>query len=135
MTFRLTYSTMFNPPPELHEQFDAALEKIRGSLGENHDHFINGADVPGDMRVNDTSPINTEWVLGEFPVAGIDQVDAAVAAAKAALPTLIALRERRPEPGRDTNPSVAGKGPAARAKVSRRFTILRSTCVSSHKRL
>ena len=22
MTFRLTYSTMFNPPPELHERFD-----------------------------------------------------------------------------------------------------------------
>jgi 1-pyrroline-5-carboxylate dehydrogenase len=86
MTFRLTYSTMFNPPPELHEQFDTALEKIRGSLGESRDHLINGADVSAETRVNDTSPINTEWVLGKFPVAGPDQVDAAVAAAKAACP-------------------------------------------------
>jgi len=24
--FKLTYSTMFNPPPELHAHFDAALQ-------------------------------------------------------------------------------------------------------------
>lgn len=86
MTFRLTYSTMFNPPPELHEQFDAALSSVRTSLDENHDHFINGADVSADARIDDTSPINTDWVLGKFPIAGQKQVDAAVAAARAAFP-------------------------------------------------
>lgn len=29
MSFRLTYSTMFDPPPELHAQFDAALARVR----------------------------------------------------------------------------------------------------------
>jgi len=86
MTFRLTYSTMFNPPPELHEQFDAALATVRESLGENHDHFVNGDDVPAETRVDDLSPINTDWVLGKFPVAGEEQVNAAVAAAQAAFP-------------------------------------------------
>ncbi len=86
MTFRLTYSTMFNPPAELHERFDAALEKVRGNLGERYGHFIDGADAPGDSQIEDVSPINTDWVLGKFPVAGKDQVKAAVAAAKAAFP-------------------------------------------------
>jgi 1-pyrroline-5-carboxylate dehydrogenase len=86
MTFRLTYSTMFNPPPELHERFDAALDKVRGTLGENHDHFIDGADVGAADRIEDLSPINTNWVLGKFPAAGVDAVNAAVAAANAAFP-------------------------------------------------
>lgn len=86
MTFRLTYSTMFDPPPELHERFDAALENVRGSLGEEHDHYISGANVAGETRVDDVSPINTNWVLGRFPVAGLDEVNAAVAAADSAFP-------------------------------------------------
>ena len=27
--FKLTYSTMFNPPPELHARFDAALAEFK----------------------------------------------------------------------------------------------------------
>jgi 1-pyrroline-5-carboxylate dehydrogenase len=77
---------MFNPPPELHQRFDAALEKVRGNLGESHSHFINGADVVAAETIDDVSPINTSWVLGKFPVAGAEQVNAAVAAAKDAFP-------------------------------------------------
>jgi acyl-CoA reductase-like NAD-dependent aldehyde dehydrogenase len=84
MTFRLTYSTMFSPPPELHDKFEAALESLRANLGREHDHFINGLDAPAKTRMEDVSPINTDWVLGNFPVARQEQVDAAVAAAKAA---------------------------------------------------
>jgi 1-pyrroline-5-carboxylate dehydrogenase len=86
MTFQLTYSTMFNPPPELHQRFDEALEKVRGRLGQSHGHLINGCDVTATPEINDVSPINTDWVLGKFPVAGQEQVGAAVAAAKAAFP-------------------------------------------------
>ena len=32
MTFTLTYSTMFDPPGEMHERFDAAFRDIRRSL-------------------------------------------------------------------------------------------------------
>ncbi len=40
MDFKLTYATMFNPPEELHTQFDAALAKVRSRPRERicHDH-------------------------------------------------------------------------------------------------
>ena len=34
--FKLTYSTMFAPPRELHERFDAALARVRQGLGQTH---------------------------------------------------------------------------------------------------
>jgi 1-pyrroline-5-carboxylate dehydrogenase len=33
MDFKLTYSTMFDPPAALHERFEAALGKVRAALG------------------------------------------------------------------------------------------------------
>ena len=38
--FKLTYATMFNPPEELHNQFDEALAKTRSQPGQRirHDH-------------------------------------------------------------------------------------------------
>jgi len=32
--FKLTYATMFNPPEELHIQFEAALAKTKANLGK-----------------------------------------------------------------------------------------------------
>jgi 1-pyrroline-5-carboxylate dehydrogenase len=84
MAFRLTYSTMFDPPPELHERFEASLATIRAGLGGTHGHFIDGADVNAPALVEDLSPINTDWVLGSFPEAIPEHVDIAVAAANRA---------------------------------------------------
>jgi 1-pyrroline-5-carboxylate dehydrogenase len=86
MTFKLTYSTMFDPPPELHERFEAALAKVRGDLGQNSSHYINGDNVGGEALRDDVSPIDTRTVLGRFPLAGREDVNRAVAAAKAAYP-------------------------------------------------
>jgi 1-pyrroline-5-carboxylate dehydrogenase len=86
MTFRLTYSTMFDPPPELHERFEAAIDTVRGRLGRTYGHFIGGADVTAEPVVTDVSPIDTNQVLGRFPVTAPGHVDQAVAAAKAAWP-------------------------------------------------
>ena len=30
MTYKLTYSTMFDPPPEMHTRFEAALVEVIG---------------------------------------------------------------------------------------------------------
>ena len=84
MPFKLTYSTMFDPPAELHEQFEAALAKVRGELGREYKHCIDGKDVGGDSLRDDISPIDTNTVLGRFPVAGRETVEQAVAAARAA---------------------------------------------------
>ena len=36
MAYKLTYSTMFDPPPEMHTRFEAALREVRDGL----DHFL-----------------------------------------------------------------------------------------------
>ena len=36
MTFKLTYSTMFNPPEEMHTRFEAAVAATRAALGATH---------------------------------------------------------------------------------------------------
>lgn len=86
MSFRLTYSTMFDPPAALHEQFDAAMSRVRKNLGSSHAHFIDGADVGGDSMLEDVSPIDTGCLLGHFPVATKAHVNQAVMAAKKAFP-------------------------------------------------
>jgi 1-pyrroline-5-carboxylate dehydrogenase len=91
MSFRLTYSTMFDPPAALHERFEAAVGAVRGRFGRRYGHFIDGADAAGGNLVADVSPINTDWVLGEFPVATAANVEEAVAAASRAFPTWRAM--------------------------------------------
>lgn len=86
MSFKLTYATMFDPPPELHERFEAALAKVRDDLGGRYGHHIGGHDDPEDALVSKRSPIDRDWLLGEFPTAGKPEVDAAVRAARAAYP-------------------------------------------------
>lgn len=81
MAFRLTYSTMFDPPSELNERFEAALGKIRGEFGKTYGHFIDGDDVTSAAPVDDVSPVNTDWLLGRFPEATKEHVDLAVRAA------------------------------------------------------
>ena len=37
MSYKLTYSTMFDPPPQMHERFDAALQEVgRGWAAGTH---------------------------------------------------------------------------------------------------
>ena len=45
MSYKLTYSTMFDPPPEMHARFDAAMREVRSQLGRRYALHINGADV------------------------------------------------------------------------------------------
>jgi acyl-CoA reductase-like NAD-dependent aldehyde dehydrogenase len=85
MSFKLTYSTMFDPPEEMHRRFEAALATVRGGLGAEHPLFIGGRDVAGASSHEKTSPIDGA-ALGRFAVADAAQVAAAVAAARRALP-------------------------------------------------
>jgi 1-pyrroline-5-carboxylate dehydrogenase len=98
MDFKLTYSTMFNPPASLHEQFEAALEKVRAMLGKTHPNFIDGVDRPAEVTHELRTPIDRNVVLGHFPDATAAEVNQAMAAAKKAFPawkrTPVAERER-----------------------------------------
>ncbi len=81
MSFKLTYATMFNPPDEMHERFEAALGRIRQGLGAAHRLHINGQDLDGAASYETRSPIDGT-PLGRFAVADARQVGDAVAAAR-----------------------------------------------------
>ena len=42
MAFKLTYATMFDPPEELHERFEAAVANCRANMGNTYGHHIRG---------------------------------------------------------------------------------------------
>src|SRR5689334_25122917 len=82
--FKLTYSTMFNPPDELHTGFDTAVETLKKNMGKEHGMFINGKDVTADEKFDDISPVNTSWVLGKMQLGTAKHANDAVAAARKA---------------------------------------------------
>jgi len=86
MSFRLTYATMFDPPPDMHERFDAALDRVSARLGARHELFVDGIDCSARQHAHRSSPIDLDISLGEFAVAGHADVDRAMRAAQAAWP-------------------------------------------------
>jgi acyl-CoA reductase-like NAD-dependent aldehyde dehydrogenase len=86
MTFKLTYSTMFDPPEEMHTRFEAALAEVRAKLGADHAMHIDGKDVAGREMSENLSPVDQRVVLGRFPVGDADDVNRAMVAAKRAFP-------------------------------------------------
>ncbi|HEU4627404.1 MAG TPA: aldehyde dehydrogenase family protein [Steroidobacteraceae bacterium] len=86
MDFKLTYSTMFDPPAALHERFETALTRVRNALGASHASFIDGADHALEVAFDLRTPIDRTCVLGRFPDATPAEVDRAMAAAKRAFP-------------------------------------------------
>jgi 1-pyrroline-5-carboxylate dehydrogenase len=87
MTFKLTYATMFDPPEELHTRFEAALEKTRGNLAQEHGMIINGKDRFSAQQFESTNPARIEEVLGVFQTGTAQDGNEAIAAAKAAYPS------------------------------------------------
>ncbi|HEY6645051.1 aldehyde dehydrogenase family protein [Povalibacter sp.] len=85
--YKLTYSTMFDPPAEMHTRFEAALQDVRAQMGGRHALFIDGADVHAGQHREKRSPIDRDWLLGSFPQATADDVDRAMQAAHKALPS------------------------------------------------
>ena len=86
MAYKLTYSTMFDPPPEMHTRFDAALGEVRAGLGRKHSLHIAGKDVEAGSYKEKRSPIDRDWLLGSFAQANAEHVDQAMRAASDAFP-------------------------------------------------
>jgi acyl-CoA reductase-like NAD-dependent aldehyde dehydrogenase len=84
MTFKLTYSTMFNPPEEMHERFEAALAEVRARLGATHASYIDGRDVAAARTYASCSPIDDRLLLGHFPLGDAADVEHAMSAARGA---------------------------------------------------
>jgi acyl-CoA reductase-like NAD-dependent aldehyde dehydrogenase len=84
--FRLTYSTMFDPPAELHERFDTALASVRTQLGNEHPMWIAGRARGRAEHFDVRSPIDRDMLLARFPCGSAADAAEAVAAAVAAYP-------------------------------------------------
>ena len=84
--FKLTYSTMFDPPAALHERFEAALDLVRNNLGGDHAMLIDGRDIRAPRQVALKSPIDTRMTLGRFQAGEDVHAREAAAAAQRAFP-------------------------------------------------
>jgi acyl-CoA reductase-like NAD-dependent aldehyde dehydrogenase len=86
MAYKLTYSTMFDPPAEMHTRFEAALSEVRRDLGRKHLLHIAGKDVETGAWKDKRSPIDRDWLLGSFAQANGEHVSQAMRAASDAFP-------------------------------------------------
>ena len=86
MEFKLTYTTMFNPPEEVHTQFDVALAKVKATLGNEYALIINNKDVFADEKFADLSPVNTDWTLAVMQKGNEKHAEQALEAARKAFP-------------------------------------------------
>ncbi len=86
MAFKLTYATMFNPPEEMHRGFDKAVADLKQNLGKEYAMIIDGKDVTADEKLDDRSPINTDWMLARMQKGNATHAERAIAAARRAFP-------------------------------------------------
>jgi acyl-CoA reductase-like NAD-dependent aldehyde dehydrogenase len=84
MNFKLTYSTMYNPPPELHTRFDAAMNDLRKRLGATQALHIAGEDRRTPRTLAKRNPADQEQLLGEFAAASAQDADEALRVAQRA---------------------------------------------------
>lgn len=84
--FKLTYATMFNPPEEMHQRFEEALQRVKANLGQEHGMIINNQDVFATEKFEDRSPVNTDVVLGVFQKGTAEEAQRAISAARQAFP-------------------------------------------------
>lgn len=82
--YKLTYSTMFNPPEELHLQFDEALKAIKANLGKEYGMLIDGKERFAEEKIEDRSPADTTTVLGFFQKGNEQHANDALRAARQA---------------------------------------------------
>lgn len=79
--FELTYGTMYNPPIELHEKFDAAIAEARSRLGKEYSMWIGGKDRYAEQKFEDRTPIDTSTVLAVMQKGTAKDAEDAVEAA------------------------------------------------------
>jgi 1-pyrroline-5-carboxylate dehydrogenase len=84
MPQKITYVTSADRMDEIHGEFDAAVDRVRGRFGQTHPMLIDGNAVAATRTFADISPIDTRIVLGRFQDGDRSHADLAVAAARRA---------------------------------------------------
>jgi 1-pyrroline-5-carboxylate dehydrogenase len=92
---KITYATLSADNEELQSAFDRAVEQARAQLGRSYPMLIGEERRSGSAEFDDRSPIDAEVVVSRFPVGTRQDVQDAIAAARAAFPTWRDLGWRR----------------------------------------
>jgi len=93
---KITYATLSADNEELHTGFEAAVADAKTKLGWHYKNYIDGEWRDGADNFEARSPIDRDILVGTFATGTPADVDAAVAAARAAQPAWAAVpwRER-----------------------------------------
>jgi 1-pyrroline-5-carboxylate dehydrogenase len=83
MAVKITYATMSSDNEELNSSFDAALVEARDRLGKRHGVIVDGEQRTDRDTYEERSPIDHDIVVGIYAQATRQDVDDAVAAARA----------------------------------------------------
>jgi 1-pyrroline-5-carboxylate dehydrogenase len=83
---KITYATLSADNEELQSAFDAAVERVRDQLGRAYPMIIGEEERTRAETFEDRSPIDREIVVSRFPVGTRQDVQDAIAAARAAFP-------------------------------------------------
>jgi 1-pyrroline-5-carboxylate dehydrogenase len=79
---KITYATLASPSDELHQAFEAALDRQRELLGQEHPMYIGGRDVRSDRQFEVHSPSDTRVLIGSFQRGSAEHARQAVDAAQ-----------------------------------------------------
>jgi 1-pyrroline-5-carboxylate dehydrogenase len=88
---KITYATLRADNEELHAGFEDAVGRVGAGLGAEHANYVDGAWRGAARTFEVRSPIDRDIVLGRFAEGTPADVDAAVAAARAAQPAWAAM--------------------------------------------
>lgn len=83
---KITYATMSDDDPALVAAFEEGLSSAASQIGQTHPLLIDGEHRYTEDKYVERSPIDSELVVGIYSQASDEDVDAAVAAARAFQP-------------------------------------------------
>ena len=86
MAVKITYSTMSADNAELNDAYEAAVAKVSAELGQSHGVIVNGEERRERSTYTEASPMDMDIVVGHYAQATQQDVDDAIAAAKAFQP-------------------------------------------------
>jgi 1-pyrroline-5-carboxylate dehydrogenase len=86
MSMKITYATMSADNEEMNRAYETALETVKPRLGQEHGVIVAGEERRDREMYREISPIDSGIVVGVYAQATSQDVDDAVAAAKAFAP-------------------------------------------------
>jgi 1-pyrroline-5-carboxylate dehydrogenase len=84
MAQKITYVTSADRMDEVHREFDAAVDRVRGWFGRTHPMIVGGRPLTTGRTFADRSPTDTRVLLGHFQEGDAIHAREAIVAARAA---------------------------------------------------